>query len=292
MATKKQLQSALGGLGLGGHFYELINRAVRNDWDANEFLHQLIRTKAFKAQFPGLLTGNRINDFLAGGRDGITISNLGSAIARYKNLRESYQDVVQAKGLTGLKITPGYMKQLITGEISPDEFGRRAVALQTLKDNPDLMASYNAVLKAAGMKPLDDLGMRKFLAGAAQKKFYDVYEASRLNMANLGFSPQQSLQLAKGIGSAGELADVDQLVAAVRQHRADIGPELAAAGIDDFKLTSWLANPGVDPEGLAPKIQTIIANRRAMGQQQQGGFGRKGSGGGLALYEEQESKSY
>jgi hypothetical protein len=287
----KQVKQLLSGLGLGGGYSLLIDKAIRNDWDTTEFTSALVRTRRFKQTFPGLVHRGRLNDFLTDGNPIVSVSNLGKAIGNYYALREQYQDVAEIQG-GWLKVTPARMRLLMRGEVSPEEFGRRAFALQTARQNPGLMDSFNEVLKASGKKALQPKDMFRFLAGTGQKELYDIYEAARLRLSGLGYSPKDALQLARGIGMPGDLTDVDQLVQQVRSNLADIGPELDREGINLTKLTAFLANPGVDPEGLAPKLQTILANRRQLGQQRGGSFGQKGSGGGLALYPEQEAQSY
>jgi len=288
---KSQLNQLLAGLGLHGSYSLLIDRAVRNDWDATEFIAALVKTTAFKASFPGLITGGRINDFLAGGRDSISASNLGSAITNYKRLKEAYQDVAEVQGLTGFKITPQRMKLLLEAEKSPDEFGQEAMLMNVMNKNPELKAWYDQVRKEAGLKPIDRAEFFKELKNR-QSQFYDLHEAAQLGLSGLGYSPAEALKLAKGIGKPGAPADVTQLVAAVRENLHDIGPELDRQGIGLTKLTAWMANPAVDPEGITANIQTLIANRRQQGQAQQGAYGQEGPGGGLALVKPRETQSY
>lgn len=291
MAKKGVLNSLLGGLGLHGNYSLLIDRAIRNDWDATEFIQALIKTKAFKQSFPGLITNGRINDFIANGRDSISSGNLSSAISNYKRLQEGYQDVAEVQGLTGYKITPQRMKAILKAELSPDEFGERARIQNAVNTNPQLAEWYNRVRKEAGLKPVDKVGLFKDILNKSSQ-FYDLHEAAKLGLSGLGYTPKDALALAKGIGQSGTYANVDELVGAVREHLHDIGPELDRQGIGLTKLTSWMANPGVDPDDIASKVKTLIANRRATGQRQVGSFARQGSGGGIAIREEQGSRSY
>jgi hypothetical protein len=289
---KSALKTALAGLGLGGAYTKLINKAIRNDWDAQEFVVALTRTKEFKRRYPGLVVNGRINDFLAGGRDGVTVSNLGSAVTNYKRLRESYQDVVQAQGLGGrFAVTPKNMRKLIKGEVSPEEFGQRALITNAVQKDPSLEAWYNAVRKQAGLKPVDRFGLMKDISNK-QSRFYDLHEAARLGASGL-YGAKDALSLARSLGTPGQYKDVGELVQAVKANLADIGPEVARAGIDNVTFAKFLDNPASDLKGeLAQKLQTILANRRALGQQQVQNQGARGPGGGLSLYPEGEARSY
>jgi hypothetical protein len=289
--NKGKLDDLLGGLGLHGNYSLLIDRAVRNDWDAQEFLSALVKTKAFRQSFPGLLTNGRINDFLANGRDTISASNIGAAITNYKRMKEAYQDIAEERGLTAFKINGRRMRQLLNAEVSPDEFGQRAVITSAVNRDPSLKAWYDAVRKEAGLKPVDKAGLFKDIL-KKDSTFYDLHEAAKLGQSGL-FDAQEALKLAKGIGIPGQMTDIDETIRLTKENIADIGPELERQGISSAKLFSFLQNPGADPDNLLPKIQGLIANRRALGQQQGGGgLARQGSGGGLATYRESESQSY
>ena len=290
---RNQLSGLLSGLGLGGSYSLLIDRAIRQDWDAQEFLTALTKTKEFRRSFPGLLTGGRINDFLAGGRDSITAGNLGGAIARYKQLQESYEDVLQARGYSWFRLTRGRLRQLINGETSVDEFGQRLQVWNTLRENPELMSQFNSVLKAGGKKTLDQVGFMRFLQNPmAQRDLYDYYEATRFVNSGL-FGSREALGLARSIGVPGEVTNVDELVRKIREDIGFVGPELERQGVDRVQLANFLANPGTDPNNIAGRYNTIVANRQNLGQQRQGGSPQQiGPGGGLVTQRERETQSY
>lgn len=296
MAAKKNpqqqaVQHLLAGLGIGGDYHMLIVQAVQNDWDTTEFLHALTTTRTFRQRFPGLIQHGRVAPFLSANPSELSASNLGAAIRQYGQLQNAYHQVVRNLS-PAYKITPQRMGALISGQISPDEFGRRAEALRTFQQNPGLRETFNEQLQAAGKKPLDQMGFFKFLANASQRSFYDVYESAYFR-TQLGLNPQTALEAARQIGGplGAPAQDLNALVSQVRSMHADIAPELQRIGVSDADLLVLASNQ--DPKGLAPKIQQIINQRRTLGQPTGAGQQvRTGSGGGAALYGEQQPASY
>ena len=290
---KRQILNQLANQFGGGAFELLIDKAIRNGWDANQFLAQMVRTKEFRRRFPGLITGGRINDFLAGGADSITAGNLAAGIRRYKQTYEAYEDVIDARGYGFFKLNRQKFKLLLQGEKSPDEFGQELAVQDYLRKNPEAMAAFNAVLKAAGRATLDKVGFMRFLKNPkAQKDLYDFYEASRFVNSGL-FNAEAALGLARNIGAPGQYANPDELVRQIKEDFAFVGPELQRQGITEADLATFLSNPGVDPHDIGKKYQQIKAQRQALSQQgiSSPSSGR-GPGGGLATKREQESLSY
>lgn len=286
--NNRQLRRQLiAGLGLGGNYAALIAKAVREDWGETEFLTQLTRTRTFKRTFPGIINNGRLEGFLTDGDPTISLGNLRNAIGSWRKLQESYNQIAKAQGSN--KVDRREMAFLIRGDISPEEYGRRSLAVRQFKDNPEALDAYNDVRREIGLPPLDDPTKLKFLAGAASHQFYDVYEAALLRSANLGFSTQQSVELARDLGVPGQTFDIGALVRDVKAKRSDIGPELAAAGISDAALTRFLADPGTDPDNIAGTLNTLVANRRARSKPVVGTYARQGSGGGPATYAQENA---
>lgn len=291
--AKRQVLNQLANQFGGGAFELLIDKAIRNGWDANQFLAQMVRTREFKRRFPGLVTGGRINDFLAGGADSITAGNLAAGIRRYKQTYEAYEDVIQARGYGFFKLNRKKFALLLRGEKSPDEFGQELAVQDYLRKNPEAMSAFNAVLKAGGRATLDKVGFMRFLKNPkAQKDLYDFYEASRFVNSGL-FDANAALGLARNIGAPGTYSNPDELVRQIKEDFAFVGPELRRAGYTEADIAKFLANPGVDPSGIGQKYQQIKNQRMALSQQgTSASSSGRGAGGGLATKREEESLSY
>jgi hypothetical protein len=272
--TRDEIKHLLSGLGLGGDFIHLIDQAIRGNWTPTEFTEGLKNSNRFQKMFPGLVEkGGTINPFLG--------NTLGQAVGAYRKLAFTYQQ--SARGL--FPVDDKTVGIAIAHGISPDEFAARIQAVANVKANPGLMDDFNQQLKAIGMNPVDEMGFLKFAAGAAARTFYDVYEAAQLRAAGLNISAKEAQGVAQTLGTPGQGTDIAALIAQVRQIKPDIGPELTRAGITDADLVQL--ESGVDPRGLAPTLQGIVANRRALGTRVVGSQPSAGPAGGLALYPEE-----
>lgn len=271
---KKQGQAfeqALSDLGLEGEYSRLIRLAVVNGWTQTEFLTHIAATRQFRRQFPGLIVDGEINPgFAAGG-------NLLVAIDRYNQMAFQYE---QMAGEYGVKVTRQLRGALVKNNVAPEEFQRRLQVNESIRSNPNLINAINEQLKAFGKAPLDAMGFRQFIAGTGNRDFYDIYEAARLRQAGLNISPLEAGELARSIGEPGAPANLEQTIAQVKAYRADIGPELARQGITEADLIT--IESGQDPKGQLVMLQSILANRRALGTFVPGTYAQRGAGGGLA----------
>lgn len=271
---------------LGPGFNQIIEHAVRNQWNQGEFEHHLVLSKPFQRLFPGFVdhkTGH-VATFLLGA------GTLQSQIHTYKTLRDQYEHV--ASLYPGVKVTKDLIGMMISGEVSPDEFAARAQADVALKQNPNLLAAFNQQLKESGQLgliggPLDAQDMLKFLAGAAAPKLYDAYEAAQLRASGLGLSPGEAAAAAQGIGKSGSPTDVSQIIFQTKSALGDIGPELERSGISLNEVIGSYAAQGMDAAGIGIKLNQLADQRRALGGYVAGGQARKGAAGGVALYEDQ-----
>jgi hypothetical protein len=264
MPLPKQLQALLAGLGLGGEFTLLIRHAVQEDWSETEFLTALTKSNQFQKKFPGLLTGSGdLQSFLTGGSGVISSSNLGKAISNYYSLQNSYEQSLRG---TAFDLTGDRMAMLIRNQVSPDEFARKAFAIQSIKSNPGLKEAYNAVLIANGMKPLDERGLFKLAAGTLDQKFYDIYEAAQLAGTALPggatLDAVSAYRVAQGIGAPGQLANIGDVIKELRGNLAEVGPELRANGITTEDLA--LLAGGNDPRGIEQTVRGILQSRRTL----------------------------
>jgi hypothetical protein len=255
-------QNFLEGIGIKGGLQGLIRRAIVQGWDIEEFANAVMETKAFRTAFPGLVdfkTG-LINGHFSSRRSGS--SALLEAVSNYFQGLEDFQNA--AKNLNLPDIGKRGYASLIRNDISLEEFGARATAVQTAQGNPELLAMFNEQLKFQGLKPLDDKGFYRFIAKAGSNDFYDAYQAAYLRNAGLDLTAAEAGGLAQSLdpGKSGNI-NLSELVAQINLYQADIGPELTDAGIGDAELA--LVAGGGRPD-LVPKLQQLVAQRRAIQQ--------------------------
>jgi hypothetical protein len=284
---RNQLDNLLSGLGLGGDYSFLIDQAIRNQFSETEFLVKLVHAPTFQHKYPGLIQRGNIAPFLSDNPSAFTTGNLGSAISKYNSLSNAYHQVLRGYDI---ELTPNKIALLIKGEKSPEEFAAGINIINTVKQNPGLQEIYNQELRAAGKPPLDPQGFFKFLAGAAPRDFYDIYEAAYLRNQGLNLGAGQALQTARAIGAPGQQVDLNALVGDVFRFKNDIQPELDRQGISDSDLA--LLASGSDTRNLTPVLQGLIANKRATGSQVPGYQSRRGTGGGVSLYGPEDSQSF
>lgn len=294
---EKELAQMLKSYGIDGRYLDLIHEAIIHDWSANRFAMKLVRDKRFKNQFPGLVKRGEVNAFLLGKEDvGVSLQSLGQAISNYKTLKQSYETV--GKNFGNASISKAEMSALIGGEISVDEFGRRAKAIQDVKKDPELWDYFKAQAAAAGEKMSleDQFGVA---AGIADQKFYDIYEAARIAQSgeSLGFTSEQAAAIARALpnfdaqGQPTGIGDIGELMRKLKANLSDVSPELKAAGIDSTRLATYFADPTQDTE-LEGRILQAIASKRSRGAYVAGSQTRKGPGGGVATYSPEGQAAY
>lgn len=278
----------LASLGVRGAFTDLVRRAVVQEWSTEEFAAHLIQTRVFRRRYPGLVVDGALHPDFTGGL-GFSAQNLITATARYDAGYDDFQNVASRLGIKAPNRR--MFGAAVRGDISLDEFGVRAQALKTVKANPDLLDAFNEELRLQGEKPLDRVGLLKFATGTAAPKFYDTYQAAVLRRAGLDLNARSALDTARALDSGLQPnMNLGDIISQVRQMKAAGAPEIAALGISDSDLV--LLGAGSDPKGLAEKLQQIVANRQAMGQQTQGVYAQQGTGGGPALYPAEPADNY
>jgi hypothetical protein len=276
--TKKQrktLEALKATFDLGPGYAQILRDAVINDWNEQEIVQAVTSSDTFRSSFPGLLDNEGdLRDFLTGQQNAsLNPQNLGSAIIAYKKLWESYQEAAEGYGgITG-RIGRDKVALLIRNETSPTELRANLQAVKTVTANAESFRMFNQQLKEMGRAPLDRDGLLRFAVKAAPQELYDVYEATRLRQMDLGLGIQGAGAVARSLGNvdeAGQVTGVAQnrtlakLVADLKATQADIGPELASAGISSLKLAKFLADPTDDPD-LAQRLEQLVTSRRAQG---------------------------
>lgn len=304
--TKKEYRDLLKemaqGWGLGPMFTDLIRRAVINDWSQGEFLTALTASDAFQAKFPGLLDQHGdLRDYLTGQQNAtLSAANLGAAIANYGKLWEAYEDAAKPYSQIAGKISKDKLAALLKAEKSPDEFRANLHAISVVSKNQRSFDLYNQQRKLAGLKPLSKSELYKAISTKDQK-FENVYEATRLQMMGDGILKAKEAQaVAKALPNVDEAGRqtgvtsdqrIAELVDELSTHLSDIGPELRQAGIDTITLARYIANPSTNPQ-VANRLRQLVATKRSRGAYVAGSQARKGSAGGIALYDEEGAASY
>ncbi len=281
-------------------YADILRKAAVYGWSTQEIIHAITNSQIFARQFPGLMQHGTIADFLSGRANApLSAQTLGQAIGNYRTLEKSYEDAMRdfPDAMSG-KLTRDRLATLIRAEKSPDEFRANLAAISTVQANPDLFAEWERIAKVAG---LGQFNAFKVAGRIADQKFYDVYEATRLENMGLGLGAQDALKLAKnisnvdaagrstGIIDTGKLAD---LVGQVKSRQSDIGPELTAAGIPTLDLSKWIATQGASDPTLSLQLEQLVASKRGGGAYVAGSQGRTGQAGGLATYKPEKAVNY
>lgn len=256
----------------GNLFGDLIDKAITEAWSPERFIAALYGSEPFKLLFPGLVRPD---------------GSLRMTPGEYRSLGDTYRDIASDYGIALNDYRVGL---LVSGNVSPEEFNIRAQAIQNVRNNPGLLDAYNEQLRQYGYAPLDAQGFMRFVAGAGSPDYYDIYEAANLsNTQGITLSFGEAAEVARAVGAPGTPVDIQQIVQQLRLMKADIGPELSAAGITDADILKL--EGGVDPRGIAPTVASIINQRRAQGTYVPGRQARRGTAGGIA-FEQEQAPSY
>lgn len=245
-----ELAGILRGYGLNPHLFDdLIHQAVQNQWTPEQFIAELYASDEFAAAFPGIFN-----------EDG----SLKMSPGEYLQLAYGPGGYVDIARNYGINLNLEKIGRLVEGNVSPDEWARRALILQQARQSEAYREEFNKILRARGHKPLEKGDWFRFIAGRSQAQIENLYEAVSLRMSDLDISREEALRAARQIGkeAPGQPQDLQRIVAEVRRVRDEVGPELRAAGITDADL-AVLAS-GADPRGIAPRLEQIIRNRRAL----------------------------
>lgn len=290
---KQALEDLKETFDLGPGYAQILRDAVINDWNDQEIIQAVTHSPTFRRSYPGIFDADgNLADFLVGSeRASLSPQTLATAIKNYNTLWKSYEDAaVNYKGIIG-RMGRDKVAALIRSETSPDEFATKLQAVYTVKTNPEMFKLFQQQMRAAGLEPLKGQGLFRFIAGTADKKFYDVYEATRFRQA-LDLKKADANRLAKQVGLPGEqFASLDQVAAEARSQLRTIGPELQAQGINTVKLVKALANPSANLD-VMEKVQQILTSRSQLGKPVQGTYPTRGPGGGVSIYEQQGEASY
>jgi hypothetical protein len=287
-------ENLLGGLGIPGDYQKLIRKAVVQGWSLDEFANALLRTPAFRQEFPGLVNeqGWLVVDFTNGLTAGAEA--LMQAVANYRSGYNNFVDTASAAGYAG-KLDKNTFALSIRSGTSVEEFGQRVQLVNAINSNPGLLDMVNEQRTYAGLAPFsNEFDMLK-AAATRDPGFVDNYQAAYLRSQGLNLDAAAGQRLAQSIDSPlGTMADLGQLVAEVRRVRGQIGPELDAAGFNDEYLAGLAG--GLDPQNKAGQLQQILSQQQARSQmalqRSPRSQGQRSSSGGFSLFPEDQPQSY
>ncbi len=268
---------------------DLIDAAVRRQWDTQQFFQRVVNTKYFRQKFPGLIEQNgTIANGLTGQQGAsVSASTLGQAIAHYRTALDQTQQLAQTYGYHNFG--KDQFAKLLQDETSPDEFKARLAAVETVDANPQLKEAYEAQLRASGQKVTGNAAYKAALS-MGDKGFLNLYEGAQYQ-TQLGLSREEAAAAAKSSPVEATQQSLDQVVAFARQNLQSIGPELQAQGITTPQLVKILNNPSAYAADI-DKIKNIQAQRQAQfGRPVPGTYGQQGQGG-LSQYPQQREQSY
>lgn len=293
---KKQFESEvkqLFGGDLTQEIRQLIDLAVRKQFNTQDFVERLTNTHYFRRSFPGLLEHNgTIANALTGEQGvGVSAASLTGAIKNYRTALNQNQQIAQQYGYHNFG--KDQLAKLLQDQTSSDEFKARLQAVETVDTNPALKAAFEAQQRANGIKVSGNSAYKAALS-LGDKKFTNLYEGS-LYQEQLGLSRGDAADLAHGKGSApvGATFDsIDQVVTAARQNLQTIGPELAAQGITTPQLVKVLNNPTAYANEMGTIQQVLEARKSLFGRPVPGTYPQQGASGGLSQFPQQREAAY
>lgn len=244
---KGRLRAILQGFGLNpAVFMPIINRAVRRQWSAEEFEARIYRSKPFREAFPGILRGD---------------GSLKMSASEYRSMADQY---LKISNQFGVALDKARIGNLIAGDVSPQEWFERASIVKAVNMSESSRQAFNEILVASGEQPIGVRDWYDVLREKAAPDLTEKYEAALIRTSGLAISAQEAVAVAGQIGSYGELTNVSELAAQVRQIKGFVQPELVAAGVSDADLL--VLEGGGDPKNQRFALERIVRSRRALEQ--------------------------
>ena len=284
----KLVKAELGGT-LTHEIRQLIDAAVRKQFDIQQFTERLVNTHYFRQKFPGIIEKNgTIANALSGQEgQGVSASALGAAIRNYRQAVDQFETISK-------QYNQPFDKQMLAHalqhNISAKEFQTRLQAIDTIDSNPEMLAAYKEQLRLAGIKG-NAQDIYRAASGAGSRAFNDIYAATQFQ-GSLGLGAAESKALTKGLTGGTTTQTIDQIVQFARQNLQSIGPELANQGINPAQLVKILGNPTAYPNEI-DQLGAIAQQRKDLyGRPVVGSYGQRGPGGGLQTYDQQAAAAY
>lgn len=224
---RNQLREMLQGLGLRPvQFNNLIDKAVRNGWQPEQFESAVYQSPAFKQAFPGIFRGD---------------GSLRMSPGEYRAVTDSYKEIAQRYGLYG-ELGKGRLGNLIKGNVSPQELSDRFSAVQRMKQYAPAFESFQKLVAGSTGNKMTQENVYEFVMGKSPSEFYDLWEAASVGAAAGG----------AGVNlSAAEMRSIATRVPGIQTEESMYsGFQELASKIKTLMPMSQLANMGVNKGDL------------------------------------------
>lgn len=242
-----------GGGGNAGavDFDNLVNEAISEKWTPEQYKQALYDSPKFQQEFPGYFR-----------EDGSTVFADG---AQYK---DTYEQYIHVAAQYGEKVSKEQFAGLMYNDIDPGEFSERLNVtdrISTLaKESPGGLEGFQKTLKELGIGDGSLKDVFEFASNSKLPEMYDAYEAVQIKAGGLNVSSADALGISKLIGDGTGAEDLKGVIGSIKEHRTDISPEMAEAGITEADLLKARAG-GVDSKNVEALIKQKVAQRRAFG---------------------------
>lgn len=262
---RASLREILRGYGLApAQFQRIIDRAIRRRWTPEEFEARVYLSKPFRRKFPGIFRDD---------------GSLRMSVDQYRQMSDAYKKIA---GDFGVQVDDARIGRLIAGQVSPDEWNERAQVYRAATSSEGQRKAFNEIRAAQGLPTLDQVDWFDTLAGTGTAALTEQYEAAAIRASGLDISAEEAIGVGGQVSAYGEIANISELVAEVKQYKGFVQSELSSAGISDADLTVLAAN--VDPKNQRFALERIVRQRRALAQAGGTVTPRRGAPGRVALF--------
>ncbi|HSE44949.1 MAG TPA: hypothetical protein VLA89_06435 [Gemmatimonadales bacterium] len=255
LATLKQL---LQSSGIPVHaFHDMLEKAVRLNWNESELLLNIYGSKQFKRMFPGIFRPD---------------GSLKMSPYEYRQMSDEYRSQARLYGVSG--ISKEHIGQLIKGDVSMQEFTDRMTAIQRVTEFQPAFDQFKKVAKDMGFKTkgLDsDKDAVNFLLGKADKKFYDLWDrvsvGTAASVAGFDLGLQGIKDISKRLPGVANEVELQSKFANLAQEMRSLMPlsQIGKYGLTKQDLID-LEFGGPNQAAVAEKVDTILKNRQAFNQ--------------------------
>lgn len=250
--TSKDLKAQLSGLGYVFPFSiaDLLKTAISTPGivDRLSYARALIYdSKRFKSFYPGIRRPN---------------GTLKMTPAEYENYVDSAK---HAAGNAGFTISRKQVGQLVSRNVSADEFAFRVKVGTEIKANKDLLNGFNQTLKSKGLKPIKSAEQAfDFFTGRSNASVYDIYEEASFSAAaksaGITITAADANRLGNRTAGVTSFEDAQEGFGEIAAQKKFADPELRAAGITLSTLEAAMFNN--DPKAKA-QIEQVLKQRKA-----------------------------
>lgn len=267
MATKKNakgdnnlatLRQLLQSSGIPIHaFSNMLEKAVRLNWNDSELLLNIYGSKQFHQLFPGIFRPD---------------GSLKMSPYEYRQMADEFKSQARLYGISN--ISRAHIGQLIKNDVSMQEFADRMTAIQRVSEFKPAFDQFKAIAKDMGFatKGLDtDKDALNFLLGKSDKKFYDLWDrisvGTAASQAGFDLGLKGIKDIAKRVPGQANEAEIQGRFANLAQQMRTLMPlsQIGKYGLTKQDLID-LEFGGPKQAAIAEKVDTIIRNRQAFNQ--------------------------